>query len=283
MKKLLFIAIMAIFFVGCTSTNKFNSLNLNGLKGNVKSVSTACYMATERFGEIQKEGLIESSDEWIPLFAKMIFEFNEYGNMQKETYLNSRGEVYRLIRHENQGINIIATYVYDYDGELAYSWKTIFEDGKPKNIERFSRYEDTKNETIECDFDGLCAVSERHYKDGVITKTDESVYQNNLLCSFTSTDKDGNVTYQLNQEYTKDGQLAYRRHVSGGEDCLIEITTFNEKGLPVKYSRSGKWSNGNVDCTFEYSAFDKKGNWLSRIIKIEDKPVCIQERTIEYY
>lgn len=283
MRKIFYLAIATIFFASCANTNNFNSLNICGLKGHVKSVTSACYDASERFGEVQKGDLTETYDDWIPLCAGMILEFNEDGNLQKETYLNSRGDVLRLIRYEHQGINTTSMAMYGFDGELAYSWKTIFEDGKPVKLERYERYAEANDETIEYDFDGLCVTAERHFQNGVMTKNIKSVYKNNLLLQSITTDKDGNVTYQMDQDYTADGQFLCRHIVTDGEDGILENITYNEKALPIHYARSGKWSNGDVECEFEYTNFDKQGNWLTRIIKADNKPIGIQERTIEYY
>ena len=285
MKKFYYLSIATILFIGCTKVSTPNSLMTEGLRGHVKLQTTKCYEASMRFGELQKGDLMSDSDmdSWLMLYPTSVSEYNEEGNLVKLTTYKKNGEIWEMFKYEYINNHCISMSLYTLDGELSYSWKTIIEDGKPVRQEIYSRTSQPNDETIEYEYNGLDLKKELHYKNGELTETRENVVVDGLLRQVRTTDKDGNVTFQLTQEWTNNAQLAFRHYVSEGEDALIEKTIYNDKQLPLEYSRTGKWSNGEISCSFEYSSFDNKGNWLTRIIKVDNTPVGIQERIIEYY
>lgn len=283
MNKLFNLAFVAILIVSCTNSSVVTSLTSKGLKGNVKSVFSACYEAIERFGEAQKGDMISGSDIWIPLYAGLLWEFDEDGNLLKETSYDFSGKIDQVVKYEYQGNYEISTNIYSGDGTLTYSWETVFNDGKPYTLRRYSTNSETNDQIIECEFDGLRLKSEKHYKNGELIESVENEFNNDLLTHSTKKDKDGNITLENYFEWTDLGQPVFRHYISNGEDAVVENTIYDEQELPIQYSRTGKWANGEITCTFEYTSFDKQGNWLSRVIKIENEPVGIQERTIEYY
>ena len=283
MKKIFYLAFFAILFVSCTNSNVISSLTCKGLKGNVKSVTSACYHASERFGEAQKEDLICDSDFWIPLYPGMLWEFDEDGNLLKETAIDCYGDISQVVKYEYKGHNQTSMRIYSGDGTLTYSWETIFSEGKPVSLKRYITNGEVNDQTIECEFEGLCVKSENHYMNGELIETIESEYKNDLHIHSVTKDKDGNITLEEKEEWTDLGQPVYRHYISNGEDAVVEKTIYNEQELPIQYSRTGKWANGEINCTFEYTSFDKQDNWLTRVIKIDNEPVGIQERTIEYY
>lgn len=283
MKKLFYLVSATILLVSCTNINANNSLTFKGLKGNVKSVSSACYEAIERFGEIQKGNLIMDADTWIPLYAGLLWDFDEDGNLLKETAFDFHGDISQVVKYDYKGHNEVSMRIYDKDGALTYSWETIFNEGKPVNIKRYSSHGDSNDQSIECEFDGLRVKSEKRYKNGELIEIIENEYKNNLLAHSITKDKDGNITYENYSEWTDLGQPLHRHYISNGEDAIVENIGYNEQMLPIQYYRTGKFSGGEVACSFDYTSFDKQGNWLTRVIKVEDTPVCVEERTIEYY
>lgn len=283
MKRIIYFIFATSLFVSCSGKQTLNSLTLEGLNGPVKSVSSNCYYALERFGDFEKGILIIEEDTWVPLYAGKKDEYNREGNLVKMTILDNYGTISYVNKTEYKYNFPISTYSYGGDGELSYSWKIIFENNKPVTIERYSNSEENANETIECDFDGFKLISEKYYQDGELIKKSENEFQNNLLRKTITTDKDGNVIYQLEQEYSKNGLVSYRHYIIQGEDVLEEHIDYDEKNMPILYSRTGKWSHGDVDYSFKYISFDNKGNWLTRVVCKANKPYILEERTIEYY
>lgn len=276
----LFAIFATIILTGC---NKVNSLTCNGLKGHVKSVTSNCYYATERFGEIEKGKLIRESDYWIPLYAERKLEFDQKGNLLKETILDNYGDITQVTKYEYIDNTLVAWYMYGYDGELSSSWKIIFENDKPISVERFSKYEEPDGEICECVFDGLLLKTEKYYRDGILVKKEEQEFKNNLWCKSITTDAEGNITFQAESEHTKSGQITYNHYIVKGENAIEEHIEYNEKNLPIQHSRVGMWSDGDMVCTFNYTSFDQKGNWLTRVVYKDDKLYVVEERTVEYY
>ena len=100
--QLLFIACLffSILITGCSSEQKENYLTNFKIKGKVKSLVIKEYKAIERFGEVEKESIINSDE----------IHFNLDGNPVEEIHYNSEGDV-----------DVKSTYEYDEEGDKVES------------------------------------------------------------------------------------------------------------------------------------------------------------------
>lgn len=301
-------AALLLLFAACTT--KSNTLVEEGLKGKVKTVKSMCYEAEERFGEVEKDDILDEwdSDNDLSLYPACHYEYNkdgnivkttkfdedgdmtevttyeydDFANLIKETSYDEDGDVFKMITNKYLKRNLIAQYTYDSDGELDYFWEYTIQNGKPINYKE-SWISSSEEYEYKWSFDGFNIKSFNCYKNGNLTESGEYMYKNHKLSMFTRKDSLGFVTYKYEAEWSKYGQLLYKKQTSEGIDKLIVNNEYDEIGNLIQHTRSGAWSFGDIDYTFKYISFDEKGNWLGRIIYTKNKAYIIQERMIEYY
>lgn len=281
MKRILFIFAL-IGLISCSNKNESSAV-LNGLKGNVKSVKTICYEATERFGEPTKEDIMDSwdSDGILSIYPAMLVEYDQKGNDIKHTYYDEDGDINILAKREFMGNNLITEYVYDSDGKLFSSYKVILENGKPVHIE-YGPNDSGSNKKIEYEMNGFRVLSSKTYIDGELEDTSENYWEDNQLTESVTKDTEGNIIWQ--QIYTRNdyGQVTCEQTYREGE-CKVKINNeYNENHLLVRHTREGDWYD-DTEYRFNYTQYDDKGNWTQRVIYLDDEIIIIQEREISYY
>ena len=249
MKRLIIIAsILAL--ASCSKPIQHGDIpfvKFEGLKGNVLEVSTSTYGARMRRGELV-------TDENPYLTAKRVY--------------NKKGQIVEGI---NKG--------FDDDPELRHSEYSKFEykRGKLASINNENEFgskkysilskiiEDGKDETI----------YEETSQDETIKRKD--VY-NGLKISMY---RDDGPLFQ-ERTYNKTGLLIGLYHYRNGEFFSSLTYELNENGEPISETSVYKDDEPRI-CYYEYTSYDEKGNWLTRVEYDEMKyPNSVEVREIKY-
>ena len=265
-----------------TSYKEYNSLEIEGLKGKVKSVKSISYQAIERFGEVSKSDEIYGGGGAIPVYAAYIdpcffAEYNEDGNLIKQIYYNDEGSTSSVQTNTWIGNSRVERYWYESEEELYESTKIVMKDGKPIDFEHFDKYFPFSVDYRDVVFDGLNMISYKVYVDNVLENTFEQKYVGNLLTEEIAKDANGKVTSQYKIEWSDAGRELYTESIYNG-DTTTTKKEYNEKGEAISHSISN-----DIDFTFKYLKHDDQGNWLERVIYSKYKAIVYQVREIEYY
>ena len=126
MKRQHFFTLLLLMFIliGCHPTNH-SSLHFYGLNGEVKSVISETFTAVERFGELQKEERLwgADGDSHFSFYPMVKREFDEVGNLIKETEYGKYLSIKQLNKYEYYNHHQVAHYLYDELGQLKYMKK----------------------------------------------------------------------------------------------------------------------------------------------------------------
>ena len=245
-----------------TSYHYFFSQNLNG---KVKNIKQSIYNVEERFGEIvikkpRSSGISEYSDFWM-VDSKEWFDltFDKNNNLLKEKLFYSsydfKSPSETIIYKNNIGT------IYDEKG---------LETGDKIHIK--TRPNSTIYETNWTN------------KDNKITYRDHFVYNKKLLTEYLEFNvKDGKEEKASKHSFVfKDNLLI--QEIFYDSDGLEKLKIKHE----YNYNRIRKSSlisvpNKSIKKTQYDYKFDSKNNWITEVTKINDKPIYIAKREIEYY
>lgn len=284
------------------------SLELDGLRGKVKSVKTSIYEAEFKNGEIQKGEL-----------ARLSYNQTNY-NIYK--YISCIS----VVKYSEEGM-LTATEGYDRHLDLETKSEFVYDGRKLKNAKTYDRdgliLEENftyDKETGKLKEDNLKAYG-THYryvytydKDGYLlsgeTYTEDSL-SNKWRCEETKENgklrkrivyyENGNITTIFNNdekvvanfneidndtttfEYNKNGVLASMSQITYEypndeyryNDSLSVYDSIQPRVAPTKQRKTNEYK-------FEYE-YDEHDNWIRRITYLGIKPVTIEERVIEYY
>ncbi len=279
MRTLLFtLLVIALFTSSCSNNNK-NDWQKHNLNGKVKSFKVVSYEAIEQFGEIKKS---TRKAYYVPGYYDLIDEqevFNMKGNIIESSFTDLKW----TLKYDNKGNNIESN-MYNSDGKLLNKSKYKYDD-KGNNIESNSYNPNGKLDgrtTHNYDKKGKLIESNSYYPIGILSsKTlyqyddkenliEEKLYDTISVCvnkNVFQYDDNGNQI-ELNN-YMPEGAL-FNRKISKYDDKrnVIEINSY--------------FPHDTVHNTYKYE-FDKNGNWIFKIIFINEIPKYIQERKIEYF
>ena len=310
--------LLTVILIGCNHPTDSSCLHFYGLNGEVKSVISETFTAVERFGEMQKDERLwgADGDSRFSFYPMVKREFDEVGNLIKETEYGKYLSIKQLNKYEYYNNHQVAHYCYDESGQLKYMKKMVIVDNSPIGYELHSKYGEyivdfvivtsngyeflhpnsDLNDKFEYEFEGMKVISQKRYQDGVLAEITENTYVDDKIKKSVTTDKYGSITKLISYEYTNDGQLSYAGIISNGEIVFEESKMYDERGLIVKYKRLNKSDSysGNVEYEVKYLLFDEKGNWIKRAIYTKNKPLVnkspnqkeyllMEERQIEYF
>jgi len=80
----------------------------------------------------------------------------------------------------------------------------------------------------------------------------------------------------------KGNRITYDRFDMNGHLFLKSNFKYDKNGDPIEEREYDSHSSLQFTTTFEYSNYDKNGNWLNKIMYKNKKPRSIYEREIEY-
>jgi hypothetical protein len=194
----------------------FNSpdLTLNALHSKVDCAVTLTYAASMKNGELNKGKLVQVDSLY----------FDEAGRMIRKVVNIS----------EAWTSSSVETFEYDTDGKLK-SGKAVQKYGNESY-----KYKVKMNRNQDDYIVGIKYISD--IKDVTMDSTDEYVWDNGLLTSFTNTGYEWTTTSEY--KYDDDG-LLHQERVESGEEGMVSITT-------IKY---------------DYKDFDEFNNWTNCSVK----------------
>lgn len=279
MKRIVYIIIVSFILISCDKN--VTTLQSEGLKGKVKSTFTYCYEAESRFGSIEKGNIILGHEfpYWSDIEPAFKAEYNKEGNIVKRTTYTRKGEIDGAQIYEYDNSRFLSICVYGNDGEVTYSQKYYYQNGKLVDYESFSVYDKAHN------FSHRYGIED----DEIVL---DSVFVGNELRSITSiqdnlhimVDANGNEISRFIQEldeYNRPLRLESINQEGSNFSDYIRLFDYNENGWLLCESEEMK---GKVEkISYEYIDLDNMGNWISRAVYLDEKLKAIEERTIEYY
>ena len=262
MKTKLFLFLILLSVWSC----KPNSLDTDGLKGKVKSVTTKTY-------EVDEYDEYETGD----LLSSVVHEFDEDGYSKKVTNYDHNEDMTSYSEYTYTDGICTAWYHHYKDPELKSSKETIFENGKPVRVEYDEKSSHRKDKF---EFDGNKIVYEVLYdEDGDKKSSSRYTYNDDdLLIKYVVNGRDN--SYKMEREWSDDGLvLSYKfKSTYFQEKCTYE---YDEDNHCVKMTRK---SDGEKEITrYKYLEYDEEGNWTKRLISVDGEPSSIEEREIAYY
>ncbi len=242
MKKCFLLFLIIGLWSCSSSSDKINSLERAGLKGDVAEVITLIYDAELKFGDIVKDDVDEIMHD----------EYNADGYLLTTTEYDDIAmgidDISMKIKHTYDSDNNELSFAYyGYDGDVRYQSDYLYEKGKVVSFTSKGEYVSGGQYTEKYEYD----------KNGRIAKcvgqSEES--RNTIIMLYNRSEYDEQNPSDVINEVrllTKDGKiLAFKRVNESGEfvrDSKGKITEFSYKGDVAK------------SCSFEY---DKNGNLIN--------------------
>lgn len=285
-KNRLILSVLSALLLFCACTNevkKKNTLEADGLRGNVKSVHTKGYSAvTDTFGHITKGEII--SDEWG--FNNTFLTYDKNGNWTKYSSYEPNDSIIReeIPEYNNQGY-AIGQQIYNR-GILSH--KKVFTNDVNGNIIEYRRYSPS---------DSLVSKSVYKYDNkgneiGAYSYTSTDNLTNKILHKY---DRRGNCVEILSynaenklnnktvKKYDAKGQCAEKIDYDADENVTAKtIYKYNEKGFWSEIFVYGTDNTLESNNTYIYQ-YDSNDNWIEQIIYNKNGATKIIERYIEYY
>ncbi|MES2430185.1 MAG: hypothetical protein V4556_04555 [Bacteroidota bacterium] len=278
MKNISIVLVFMITFIsGCTEKRSVkNDLQLDELKGKVRSVKTVYHNAAEKFGEITATDLKERGIEFTYYnekgFRTALNSYDAEGNAEEKIfykYDEKNNLIEKITSNAEGGLENKVVYKYDENGNL--SEQNIYgPDGKLDK--KIIAKNDKKGNALE----------EAFYKEnGSVDK--KIIYKN---------DNNGNPLDHIAYKPSGAVDYAYRSKYNGKGQVTETIDSTQESVYKVqhKYDEAGlvtetnTFSNGEKDVFYKFKyEFDKNKNWKKAIVFENEIPSGITERIIEYY
>lgn len=245
--------------ISCSSPElqKKKQLNVMNLQGDVKLLTEVVF----------KAGFVADQVSSVEKIRETQIEFNTLGYKIKESNINESGELLSYINFVSDSFGIlekevefqknIFTSSEDFDTISIVYYKNDI-NGNATEINRVSQ-----SNTF------IYSIKNKYDTNGNILESQE--YDENQIPQYKWVFKyKNNVKYEENQ-FKPNGTLNFRFTIKTDRSKnIVERTTFNEYDHLVE-----KLIN-----KYEY---DEIGNWKSKITFINDQPIEISERKIEYF
>lgn len=264
MKKALLVFAGIALIASCKSFHPKSDLETMSLKGHVSKISEMQWSVVEKFGEIEKEDLQDSSIDSLNTDGNII---NQYSSSSIDSTLYKSKKYYT---YDDNGLMI------SYKGTSSdSSWTNDNHKTSKSNFSGTFKYNSDKFpiETDAFDEGKFVSKSKYEYDDNNLLKSeisykssgeivDKNVYKRNasgLPGEIDSYGPTGNIEYVIKYKYDADNRVV---------ENATDNKKFDIKGLT----------------TYKYSRPDDHGNWLTRTSYDEKgAPISITERKIAYY
>lgn len=270
-------ALLTLFILtGCS--NKKNDLKKANLKGRVKKITEVRYSAKEKFGEVIKDTVEETTT----------FAFNDKGFLSEKVNFHIDGSINRTekFEYDSKG-SLLKKVAYDPHGKPIQSWLYEYESQnnlvKMQNI--FGEKEILQHETYKYDENGFLIESTSYKEDGTVS----------TKCTYKN-DKNGNCLERL---YKNNDFIEVHKQKHNAQNKLIEQEIFMNNlvfskrefkyigdDLIEEISYPSSYSPATTTWKYEYKTFDEKGNWTTKILHWDNgtnNTVALTERKIIYY
>lgn len=181
-----------------------------------------------------------------------------------------------ISEYDKEG-NLISSFTYDSDGDCEYGQRIEWDgDGLvPSRSEIYGWKSDVKPEAVEeqISHDGGNYTFKRVESDGETETYTVNIQQEGLYRKFTS--PTGAVSELW---YNEDGQIRLEKYYDDEWDAEQVIKYKNGMLMSVE----GHHQEVGFSWEYEYTEFDSKGNWLTRIKK-DDDDYTIEKCEITYW
>lgn len=283
---------MPLFITGCSGAKsdqnqeqERHNWQTENLKGAVKSYTQSVYLATEKFGEMEKGDRVFYAFSIEDDFENITATYNEKGNLiEVSEYDPISGSLRWKTKYvyDDTGKQIEKNW-YDSDGDLESKTKFLY---------------DEKGNLIETDFyesDGSFDGKIMYTYDEKGNEIERKDYMSGgSLYSKVKSIYDDNGNKIKSSQYQSDGSLdVHEKYVYDKNGNRIEVSwsgqnlngkmkiAYDDKGNPIEWSNHD--SEGNSEegkYTYQY---DKKGNWTKMVIYKNGVYENIIEREYTYY
>ena len=268
------IVVMAI----CSCGKQQNDLTWQEASGNVKSIRTTGYEATEKFGEISEGDVLYGTD------VNSLIEFNKDGYITEISNFNHSGNLSQKSVYVYNGDGKV-TKINKYDGDGDEIGRIVYTYNDNKKVTKIVDYDKSGkvNYTQKMEWDGDKVTKNQFINEYSEGKYNMNEYKGSTLIKSVEYDKDGKHT----GVYTEYENEKMTKIVT--KDFTISLT-YNDKGHCVSIvngqlftTNSCYWAKGE-SYTYDYE-YDEKGNWVRRIErkKASQKATRIFVREIEYF
>ena len=275
-KYLFLIGLVAIATISCSK--KKNDLTWQEASGNVKSIRTTGYEATEKFGEISEGDVLYDED------INNLMVFNQDGYITEISYFNHSGNLEKKSVYVYDGESKL-TKINNFDGDGDDIGRTVYTYNENRMPTKIVDYDKSGkiNFTQKNEWDGDKCIRNQfinEYSEGNYTINE---FNGNSLVKSVVYDKNGKKT----GDYTEYDDYKITKIVN--PEFTISLT-YNDKGLCTSivngklYSTNSiSWSKGE-SYIYEYE-YDNKDNWIRKVEKQKQskKAKRIFIREIEYY
>jgi len=273
-----FILGMIVAMIICSCGKQQNDLTWQEASGDVKSIRTTGYEATEKFGEISEGDVLYDQD------VNNLIEFNKDGYITEISNFNHSGDLSQKSVYVYDGDGKV-TKINKYDGDGDEIGRTVYTYNNNKKVTKIVDYDKSGkiNYTQKNEWDGDKVTKSQfinEYSEGNYSMNE---YNGNTLVKSVVYDKNGKPT----GEYTEFENEKMKKIVT--KDFTISLT-FNNKGLCTSIvngqlfnTNSYYWAKGE-SYTYDYE-YDDKDNWIKKIERKKDsqKATRIFVREIEYF
>jgi hypothetical protein len=249
MKRLIFTITCILALASCNnSIQKHGDIpfaKFEGLNGNVAEVTTSTFGANMRRGELR-------TDEYPYMVCKKVY--NKNGQLVEFSHKG----------FDEQELTSSTTTNNFYKGGKLISCREVSDFGEKKITSESKVIEDSQSKTV---FEETCNGE---------TQKGENVYDGLTVKRFAN-----GVLFQ-ERTYNADGiEIGYKMYNNGEFFTSISFE-LNEKGEPITETSIYKDEEPTVRF-YEYTSYDEKGNWLTRVEYDEMKyPHSVEVREIKY-
>lgn len=245
------------------SQNRKTDLQNEGLKGKVKSVRETPYRAIEEEGKIEKGEIMKSKSSRVAreiedMYANIHVEYTlQGGRMTMESYKENNSLENKFTYHYDEKRNKTEVKIYEENNSLDAKLVYYYDDkGNKTEIEVYRENGRLEGKVIYTYDDKGDMIGMDFYEDNLI------IYR----FTYRNDDK-GNVIE--GEFYVGDIESKYTCHYDD-KGSMIEQNWYN--------------SDGSLDSSHTYQyQYDDQNNWIEKITYVNDKPIEITTRDIEYY
>lgn len=269
---------MFVAMIICSCGKQQNDLTWQEASGNVKSIRTTGYEATEKFGEIREGDVLYDTD------LNTLMKFNNNGFITEITNYNRSGNISQksvCIFDEDGKLTKINKYD-EYGDEIQ---RTVYTYNENKKVTKIVDYD--KSGKIICtnkyELEGDKVTKHQFISEYSKGNYDMNEYKGNTLVKSVEYDKNGKPT----GEYKEFENEKIKKIVQ--KDYTV-IFTYNDKGLCTSVDNGQLISTNSYSVekgesyTYDYE-YDDKGNWVRKIERKKDSQIAtrIFVREIEYF
>lgn len=236
------IIILAASSIGCTNSSKKrrSDLEIAQIKGDVASITSTYWFASEKFGEPTKDSV-----SWV---HKLVF--NEFGDVVTDTKYDSNNQRFEQTEMKYDGKKLLEVSTYDMKlGLLGLAKQRTYKYDANNEIISYSETDFRKNET-----------NTGKYKNGILETligpdfTEKyEILDDNYSYKAIRTWQDGIIDSSY-YKYDKLERLLEMKDFDGGRTTYH----YGEHGFADKVDMPGSEETNNYK-------FDEKGNWIERI------------------